>query len=335
MPSVLICDDSATMRLALRRFLSANGLTVLADAANGEDAVAQAKRLKPDLVTMDVMLPGMDGFKSTQAILKDGPARIVIVSAAGEALQTDLGFRALQCGALDLIEKPDPMNPAGLALWGKSLSETLLALAQLPLGERPAAGIRPRPNVLHRRISAFGIASSTGGPPALGNLFKDLPPSLPFPILVAQHIAPGFTDGLVRWLGTQTKLKVRVAQGGETPEAGTIYLSLDRHDLLWNAGKLKTVPTTGGVCPCGDRLLESMGVLGRQVGGAVLTGMGADGAYGLFKMKESGGLTYAQDAASCVVDGMPAAAVARGATDQRLTLEELCFCITELGRHAG
>ena len=115
MQGILICDDSMTMRLALRRSLEAQGLPVLAEAASGEEAVKLALQLKPDLVTMDVMLPGMDGFRATQAILAQGPARIVVVSAAGEALQADLSFRALESGALDLVDKPDALGAQALA----------------------------------------------------------------------------------------------------------------------------------------------------------------------------------------------------------------------------
>jgi two-component system chemotaxis response regulator CheB len=338
-PGVLICDDSATMRLALRRVLLGNGFVVAAEAANGEDAVALARRLKPDLITMDVMLPGVDGFEATKAILKDGPARIVMVSAAGEALQADLGFRALQSGALDLVDKPVVSDPGRLAAWGKEFCGNLKALASLPLGERrDAAAVNPKPkfSVTARSVAALGIVSSTGGPPALAALLGDVSPSLPFPILVAQHIAPGFTEGLARWLGTQTGLAVRVASGGETADPGTVWLAKDRNDLLWRAGRLRVVPNDGGVCPNGDRLLASLAMeLGPRAAGAVLTGMGSDGAEGLLRLRACGGLTFAQDAASCVVDGMPARAVALGATQQRLTLEELCFCVSELGRRTG
>lgn len=337
MPAVLICDDSATMRLALRRTLEGAGFRVVAEAANGEDAVALARRMKPDLITMDVMLPGVDGFQATRAILKEGPARIVIVSAAGEALQADLGFRALQSGALDLLDKPDHVGPGGMADWGRELCESLAALAQLPLGQgRAPAARRARPTLPLRRVAALGIASSTGGPPALAALLKDADPGLPYPILVAQHIAPGFSEGLARWLGTQTRLKVRMALGGENADPGTVWIPADRHDLLWRSGRLLVSPNDGGVCPSGDRLLGSLAKeLGRRAAGLVLTGMGSDGADGLVQLRAAGGLTFAQDSASCVVDGMPAVAVARGGTDQRLTLEELGFCISELGRAAG
>lgn len=334
MPSVLICDDSVTMRLALRRSIIGGGLSVAAEASTGEDALSLASRLKPDLITMDVMLPGMNGFEATQALLKTGPARIVIVSAAGEALQADLSFRALQSGALDLVDKPEGGSPEQLAAWGQDLCMRLTALADLPLGLRPASMPRlSRPKVVRRELAALGIASSTGGPPALAQLLKDVPGDLPFPILVAQHIAPGFTEGLARWLGTQTALKVKVAIGGELASPGTVWLPRDHNDLLWSAGRLRVSPNPGGVCPSGDRLLESLGAqLGPRAAGAVLTGMGSDGAAGLAELRRAGGLTYAQDSASCVVDGMPAAAVAKGGTDQRLTLEEMGFCINELGR---
>lgn len=333
MPGILICDDSVTMRLALRRSLQAQGLELCAEAGSGEEAVKLAAQLKPDLVTMDVMLPGMDGFQATQALLKLGPARIVMVSAAGEALQSDLSFRALQAGALDLVDKPGA-GPEALSAWAQDLGMRLRALLDLPLGSKPAGLPKAaRPTVSRRDLQAFGIAASTGGPPALAQLLKDLPAQLPFPILVALHIAPGFTAGLGRWLATQTKLAVKIAEGGEIAEAGVVWLPRDGQDLLWHGGRLRLLPNGGGVCPNGDKLLLSLAHgLGRQAGGAVLTGMGADGAAGLLALRTAGGLTLAQDAESCVVDGMPAAAVAKGAAETRLRPEDIGFCIAELGR---
>jgi two-component system chemotaxis response regulator CheB len=335
MPSVLICDDSATMRLALRRTLVLGGLAVVGEAATGGEAVALAERLKPDLITMDVMLPDLDGFQATRAILATGPTRIVIVSAAGEALQTDLSFRALQCGALDLVEKPEAGDPAALQAWGRDLAADLLALAALPVGARaPVMHSPARPHLGGRKVQAFGIAVSTGGPPALASLLKGLAPTLSYPVLVAQHIAPGFTNGLASWLATQTALKVKVAEGGETAEPGTVWLARDRHDLLLQDGaRLRVVANPGGVCPNGDRLLASVAErMGKDAAGAVLTGMGSDGAKGLLAMKQAGALTFAQDSNSCAVDGMPASAVALGGAEARLTLEELSFVMAELGR---
>jgi two-component system chemotaxis response regulator CheB len=336
-PTVLVCDDSATMRLAIRRALLQGGVAVLAEAATGREAVELAKRLKPDLISMDVMLPDLDGFLATQAILAEGPARIVMVSAAGEALQADLSFRALQSGALDLVEKPEARDPEGLAQWGRALAERLTLLAVQPLGRRgPAipAAVQRRPFRAPHRVAAFGIAVSTGGPPALAQLLKSLAPSLNYPVLVAQHIAPGFAPGLARWLAGQTQLPVRLAEGGELPTPGVVWLAKDRTDLvLTGDGRLCAAPNGQGLCPNGDRLLSSLAsLLGRNCAGAVLTGMGADGAEGLLAMKRAGALTFAQDSASCVVDGMPAAAVAAGGTELRLSLEELGFVMAELGR---
>lgn len=250
MPSVLICDDSESMRKVLRWALQSHGLSVLAEACGAEEALDLVQKHKPDLITMDVMLPGRDGFEATKAILKAGPARIVIVSAAGEALQTDLVFRALQCGALDLVDKPEVNDPRILQRWGDELGANLLALCALPLGQpKDGPARRARPSLPPRRLSALGIAASTGGPPALATVLKDVPPTLPFPVLVAQHIAPGFTEGMARWLGTQVRLKVRVALGGEAAEGGTVWLPADRHDLLWHKGRLKVAPNAGGSAP--------------------------------------------------------------------------------------
>ena len=325
------------MRFALRRLLTAAGLELCGEACSGQEAVDMAAQLQPDLITMDVMMPGLDGFQATRAILSAGPARIVIVSAAGEALQADLSFRALQCGALDLVDKPETTDASSLLAWGLRLAARLVELAALPMGSRvapPSGKLRVRGRVSQRRLKAFGIAASTGGPPALAELLKPLPGNLPFPLLIAQHIAPGFVPGLARWLQSQTAIRVCIAEGGELPLPGEVWLPRDGHDLTWaTGGRLRVLPTGGGVCPNADRLLDSLAQqLKDETGAAVLTGMGQDGAEGLWAIKQAGGITFAQDAASCVVDGMPAAAVARGAADQRLTPQEIGFCVIELGR---
>jgi two-component system chemotaxis response regulator CheB len=335
MNGILICEDSLTLRLFLRRSFESRGLKVLAEADSGEEALKLAEQLKPDLITMDVMLPGMDGFRATQAILSRSPARIIIVSAAGEALQADLSFRALHSGALDLVDKPAGGN-AGLEDWAEDLCMRVRALLDLPLGLKPASMPRlKRPVVVRRVLKAFGLVASTGGPPALAEILRALAPDLPFPILVALHIARGFTPGLARWLSTQTRLKVRLAEAFESAEPGTVWLAKDGHDLIWKDGRVHVLPNQGGACPSGDRLLRSLAVLGAEAGGAVLTGMGSDGAAGLLALRQAGGFAVAQDAASCVVDGMPAAAVAQGAAEQRLRPEEIGFCIAELGRLNG
>ena len=221
-------------------------MAVLGEAATGREAVEMARRLKPDLISMDVMLPDLDGFEATRAILADGPARIVMVSAAGEALQADLSFRALQCGALDLVEKPEARDPEGLAQWGRALAERLTLLAAQPLGRRALghqAAFPSRPFRAPHRVAAFGIAVSTGGPPALAQLLKSLAPSLNYPVLVAQHIAPGFAPGLARWLAGQTQLPVRLAESGELPTPGVVWLAKDRTDLvLTGDGRLCAAP---------------------------------------------------------------------------------------------
>ena len=335
---ILIADDSSTMRLVLRRLLGGAGFDVCGEAASGQEAVDLAQRLQPDLITMDVMMPGLDGFEASKAILAQGPARIIIVSAAGEALQTDLSFRALQCGALDVMDKPEAGGPNALQIWGLRLALRLTELVALPAGSRwmpsMSSQTAPKKRWTKRTLRAFGIAASTGGPPALAELLKPLPQSLPFPILIAQHIAAGFVPGLARWLKTQTVLDVRVAEGGELPQGGQVWLPSDGSDLVVGpGGRLKLMANGGGVCPNADHLLNSMALeLGAEAGAAVLTGMGQDGAEGLLAMKKAGALTLAQDSASCVVDGMPAAAVAKGAAEQRLNPQEIGFCVMELGR---
>jgi two-component system chemotaxis response regulator CheB len=167
-------------------------------------------------------------------------------------------------------------------------------------------------------VDVFGIVASTGGPPALADLLAKLPRDFPVPLLIAQHITVGFTQGMVRWLSQVTPLPVDIARDGERLEPGRVYFPLDGHDLTVDgSGLARLQRTKGGPCPSGDLLLSSIAVaFGRRSGGVVLTGMGEDGARGLLAIQQSGGVTFAQDEASSVVFGMPRAALELGAAAQ-------------------
>ena len=170
----------------------------------------------------------------------------------------------------------------------------------------------------------MAIATSTGGPAALQRLLSDLPGAFPTPLLVVQHITEGFTPGMVRWLSQVTQLNVTIVRDGERLEAGKVYFPVDGHDLTIERGVARLSRTQGGPCPSGDLLLGSLArMYGGRAGGAVLTGMGDDGARGLLEIRRSGGVTCAQDEASSVVYGMPKAAVDIGATEQSLPLSAL------------
>jgi two-component system chemotaxis response regulator CheB len=181
-------------------------------------------------------------------------------------------------------------------------------------------------------VDVVGIAASTGGPPALAHVLGSLPRDLPVPLLFAQHIASGFTAGLVRWFGSVSTLRVGIAEDGDLPQPGRVYLPPDGCDLeVDREGHLRIPPSMGLHCPSGNKLLASLArTFGSRAAGFVLTGMGDDGAHGLLELKRAGGATYAQDEQSSVVFGMPQAAEACGATRGLLALESIGPAIVEL-----
>jgi two-component system chemotaxis response regulator CheB len=337
---VLVADDSATLRRALCLLLAEDPrVTVVGEAKDGAEAVRLTGALRPDVVTMDVLMPHLDGLDATAAIMATQPARVLVVCSVSERTQLDLSFRAMAAGALELIAKPKGLGSADrageLRAWGRKLASTIVLMAEVPVVRRPisdAPTLPSLPRLVVRRAEAVGIAASTGGPPALARLLGRLPRTLPLSVLIAQHIADGFTDGLQRWLATVSPLPVRAARDGEVCEPGVVYLAPDGRDLsLGPDRRLRTPPATGPHRPSCDLLLRSLAEsLGPAAAGVVLTGMGDDGAQGLLALRQAGGCCLAQDEHSCVVFGMPQAARDLGAAELLLPLDDLAARIVEL-----
>lgn len=329
---VLVADDSATMRVALVTLLGAEpDLEIIGQAADGVDAVNKARSLRPDVITMDVNMPRLDGLGATAAIMAEAPSRVLVVCSVSEDRQLDLSFRAMAAGALELIEKPGS-GEAALRRWGKRVAESVRLMAEVPVVRRDQPHAAHPQVGKHRPIEAMGIVASTGGPPALAKILSDLPPSMRLTLLVAQHIAEGFTAGLVRWFSGITRLTVAIAQSGQRAKPAHVYLPPDGHDLeLDRFGMLRTPRSAGLHCPSGNRLLQSLAKgYGPRAAGLVLTGMGDDGAQGLLALHNAGGITFAQDEATSVVFGMPHAALACGATKSQIALESVAAVIQEL-----
>jgi two-component system chemotaxis response regulator CheB len=273
---------------------------------------------------MDLLLPGLDGPAAIAAIMADAPARILVVSAVADR-GADLGFQAIRAGALELIAKPNVASGEELRTWGRELVTSICLMAEVPvISRRGRREPVPPPLSTGARVDIFGVAASTGGPPALAEILSRLPKDLPVPLVVAQHITEGFTPGMVRWLSQVTPLGVMIVRDGERLEPGKVYFPLDGHDLTIDRGVARLGRTRGGPCPSGDLLLSSLArAYGGRAGGAVLTGMGDDGARGLLDIRRAGGVTCAQDEVTSVVFGMPKAALDIGATEQPLPLSAL------------
>lgn len=352
---VLVVDDSPTARELLVGILSSQkGIQVIGVGVNGEEAVRLVGNLRPDVITMDIRMPVMDGLEATRQIMRDNPTPIVIISGNMQQ-DLELTFKALRVGALAALNKPGLDDPVNC----EKIAQTVRLMADVQVvhhwhkPEKPASPPRTLPakpifdaltpyrttaDGRQTEISVVGIASSTGGPSALAVAVGSLPANYPLPILVVQHVSPGFAAGLASWLGTQTALRVEVASHGDQVRAGTLLLAPDDYHMMVSSKgtiELTKAPLFKGLRPSANYLFESMAqVYGSNAAGMIMTGMGDDGANGIEAMYRAGALTIAQDEKSCVVYGMPKEAVQRNVVERILPLEQIPILLGELGRQA-
>ena len=333
-PSVLICEASRSFAVGLRRMLEHDGdITVAAVCATAEEAITALPRVRPDVMTMDIELPGMDGLAAIEEVMSGRPLPILVIS-----VDVDNGSKqaaaALAAGALDAIPKDDldRGDPGGEA--AAALRHRVRVLSQAHVIRHPRARLRGGPAERRpgRRASVIGMCGSTGGPYVLARLLKDLPADYPIPILVVQHISAGFAEGLARWLDQSVSLPVGIAADGAPMAPGAWIAPDGAHLTLAPTGRLhldrRTV--TGHYRPSGDVLFESIAAVAGMTGVAVvLTGMGSDGAIGAAEVRRGGGLAIAQDQQSSAIYGMPRAAIARGA-DLVLSPREIAACLAGL-----
>jgi two-component system chemotaxis response regulator CheB len=325
MIKVLIAEDSPSIAEMMREMLGRDPeIEVVGWAKTGREAVELRNSLNPDVITMDLNMPLMNGMEATKIIASTRPVPILVVSQLIESRESELAFEALRCGAVDVMSKPSGAAPGGFF----HIQEELISRVKVVARIRPmtrynkSAAEPPRPSAV-LRPSAQGvmvaIGASTGGPPALAAILKSLPQMLPAPIAIVQHIAPGFVMGFRQWLRRECSLAVKLATHEEQLNAGTVYLAPDNHHLEIAQG-MKLVLTSGppvrGHRPSADRLMESAAeVYGRRAIGVLLTGMGSDGAEGLKKLRDAGGRTIVQDEATSLVFGMPREAILKGAAE--------------------
>jgi len=342
---VLVIEDSPTMRILLKNILESDAdLKVIGMAPNGEEGVRQALALKPDIITMDIHMPGMDGFEATRRIMEQRPTPIVIVSSSVESSEVLITFNAMQAGALEVIEKPAATTHPDFAALRARLITTVKLMSEVKVirryrshssarsrGEEGARAVQP--------YALLAVGASTGGPAALNTLFKGLPADFPLPVVVVQHMTIGFTAGLAAWLQLESPLKVKVAAEGEYLQPGTIYFAPDdTHIQAMNRGLLglSKAPPVSHVRPSATVLFESVArVYGGEAIGVLLTGMGDDGARGLKAMHDRGAATIAQDEATSAVYGMPKVAVELGGANQVLPLPQIAGAVLALVGHTS
>lgn len=333
---VLICEDSRTYAAGLRRMLEYDGdIGVQAVFATAEEAVAALPRLKPDLVTMDLELPGMNGLEAVGNIMASRPLPILVMSAHVGA-GSNKAAAALAAGALDALAKEDLdlRDPEGAL--GAAFRHRVKALSRAHVIRHPRAALsawRDAPG-LPRRASVIGMCASAGGPQLLLYLLGALPADYPIPVLIVQHMAAGFTEGLARWLGETVAIPVGIAVSGARATPGAWLAPDGAHLQLTVTGRLGLDRRTvaGPHRPSGDVLLQSIATAAGRAGVAVvLSGMGKDGAAGAAAVRSRGGLSIAQDEQSSAIFGMPKAAIDLGA-ETVLSPEEIAAFLRGL-RH--
>jgi two-component system chemotaxis response regulator CheB len=352
--SVLVVDDSAFMRKIITEMISASeAFRVVGTARNGLDALKQIHALEPDIVTLDIEMPELDGIQALGYIMSETPRPVVMLSAAAAGAGEELTIRALELGAVDFVRKPSGPISLDLPSVRERLLEALDAATHVNLGgvgmlARPRLAVDAGRPSLARGMPAVApggsvpayavaIAASTGGPRALAELIPALPRDLDAAVVVVQHMPKGFTRSLADRLDLMSGLKVVEASEGEALRRGVVYLApgglhltvelrdgspvvvLDDGDPVW------------GVRPAADPLFRSVArSFGRRAVGAVLTGMGRDGAEGLRVIREAGGGAVVQDRATSTIYGMPQVALQVAGADRVAPLAEVAPAIVEL-----
>jgi two-component system chemotaxis response regulator CheB len=355
---VLVVDDSALMRRVITRLLETQpDIKVIDTAAGGEEAIQKVTLLRPDVVTMDVEMPGLNGVETVARLMRQCPVPVIMLSA-----YTTEGARvtmeALAAGAVDFV--PKPVKPGGSERMAAELTRKIRVARRAsvkrcpapdtktvqagPAPARPGTGIKPAPPAPAAAIApvektASGgvelvvIGSSTGGPAALQSLLPALPANFPCGVVVVQHIPVGFSGPMAEHLNRRCRMEVKHAEHGDRVLPGRVLVAPAGYDLFLRryGDRLsvslergdKPVPP-GGFRPSVDVVMESAAqVAGSRAVGVLLTGMGRDGARGMLAIRERGGRTIAQDESTCVVYGMPRAAVELGAAEKVLPLQQI------------
>lgn len=340
---VLIAEDSPTARQLLVSIFDGDaGFEVVGQAKNGTEAIEMAIALRPDLISMDVEMPILSGIEATREIMRDAPTPIIIVTATTSSKDVSLALTATQAGALTVVEKPsNPLSPSFDEQRGQLLSMAR-AMAAVKVVRRVRTGdTGPRPTpparpAVSAEIRLVAIGTSTGGPAALHQILRELGTSCPVPIVIVQHMAHGFLQGLADWLRANSGVHISLATDGQLLMPGAAYLAPDDAHLGVTADVRATLyrgAAIGGFRPSVDYLFDSGGrAFGGSLLAAILTGMGQDGVEGLRTVKANGGTVLAQDEASSIVFGMAQQAIVGGLVDEVIPLGRIGRRIGEIVR---
>ncbi|KAA0682466.1 chemotaxis protein CheB [Roseomonas genomospecies 6] len=354
---VLVVEDSPVVQQLLAHVIGEDPRLELAGiAASGEQALRMVESLKPDVVSLDIRLPGIDGFAVTTRLMRDHPVPIVVV--ASDVRDLDIPMRALQAGALAVVEKPGSMARADYQTVARHLCTQLTIMSQVKVirqrgrprigngnGDEDAGGNGGRekaappptlpplpPSGAKRQFRALGITASTGGPAALVKLLRGLPVNFPLPVFVVQHIGAPFVAGFASWLGSVTPLPVALASDASY-RPGHVYVAPGEVHLTAEPGGMRLIhgDPVCGQRPSGDVLFTSLAsAFGAAAIGVLLTGMGEDGARGLTDMRRAGAYTIAEHASTAVIHSMPGTAVRLGGVTEELPIDKMAARLLEL-----
>jgi len=381
---VLIADDSPLVREILKDMIEGErDLELVGEAENGKVAVELAGKIKPDIITMDVIMPVMNGLEAVEEIMAYSPAPILVFSSALNNKEMDVAFQAIARGALDVMEKPRMDGTSDYDTIREDFLSKLRMLSRIQVishlkGKRrknrasraaetegPAKVSRTRSAVDRQRVEIereeeipppqpevavqiltetpeaapveippkrlikrdiLAVGASTGGPKALVQIFKRFPAAFPLPVVVVQHIAPSFAQGLVSWMDRESQMKIKVAEDKIKPEVGTVYVSPTGNHMLIEKGMIRLTDSepVNSCKPSVDVLFDSVAKeMGNVAVGVLLTGMGRDGAAGLKLLRDRKARTIVQDEATCVIFGMPRVALEMGAAQEVVSLFEI------------
>ena len=351
---VLVVDDSAFMRVALRNMMEKDSKIEVIDVArNGEEAILKIEKVRPDLVTLDIEMPVMDGLSALDKIMKEMPLPVIMISALTEE-GADATFRALELGAVDFIPKGGKSYVnLDIVKVGEQLRQKIRAIVardrlrrmklishfgvETDIIEDQCLERKSRQRIIDRKCQIVVIGVSTGGPLALNRMLPKIPGHFSSSILIVQHMPPTFTGPFARRLDTLSQISVKEAEDGEAIEVGCAYIAPGGIHMKAKSKAngmfiaLDPRPEELLFVPSVDVMMESItSNFSKTILGVIMTGMGSDGLKGMNQIKEKGGVTLAQDEDSCVVYGMPKVCVEKGIIDMIVPLDNMAEEITHL-----
>jgi two-component system chemotaxis response regulator CheB len=342
---VLIVDDSPVVREFLVHILDSDpDIQVVGTAQDGEEALEAIARKRPDVITMDVHMPKLNGLDATRRIMETCPTPIVVVSGSTDPTVVATTFDAMEAGALAVLRRPAGIGHPDHETTALELVQTVRLMSEVKVVRRwssarrnvLAAPVQPR---LERRPGScriVAIGASTGGPPVLHTILSQLPADFPVPILIVQHMASGFVHGFIEWLAHSSRLPIHVAIQGERIHAGHVYVAADEMQMkVGHDGRIVLThePPENGLRPSVSYLFRSVAeVYGDSAVAGLLTGMGRDGADELKLLRDKGAVTFAQDKISSVVHGMPGEAIRLDAATLVLSSENIAAVLSKLAK---